>query len=301
MDGQSGAVDWELIVGRDLIPHLLSGGRPRGVYRPAGVTWLPDGAHPAIVESIGHVGLEDLLVVPAAAWPAGPRRSLYTPQCIAAIGERGVGLWAQALPAPGIRVQLPFGEIAAIEHHATGSRRLLVVTGPAVRLLVRYDANGQPVVDAWTRRLRQHAAAVPAPVPPHPDSRARHGSRERHGSIDPRSLLLACGDAVVSAGWRSRAGCGECLVGLTSRELVIAESLRDRHRPWSMSARMLYVPRGSIEDAVVRSKTLLMRSAGAELRVALRSRRVATVASSWLSWVLSDHGRLGSAGPPRAR
>jgi hypothetical protein len=295
MDSQPVAVDWELIVGRDLIPHLLSAGRPRGVYRPADVTWLPEGAYTAILESIGRVGLEDLLVVPAVAWPAGPRRCLYSPQCIAAIGERGVGLWAQALPAPGVRVQVPFGEIAAIEHRANGPRRLLVVTGRAVRLAVRYDADGQAVVDAWTRRLRQHAAVASAPVPPHP------GGRAQRGSIDPRSLLLDRGDAVVSAGWRSRVGCGECLLGVTSRELVIGQSLRDPRWPWSMSARTLYVPRGSIEDAVVRWKTVLMRSAGADLRIAFRSRRAAAVASSWLSWVLSDHGRLGSAGPPRAR
>jgi hypothetical protein len=295
MDSQPGAVDWELIVGRDLIPHLLPAGRPRGVYRPADVTWLPEGAYTAIVESIGRVGLEDLLVVPAVAWPAGSRRCLYSPQCIAAIGERGVGLWAQALPAPGVRVQVPFGEIAAIEHRANGPRRLFVVTGRAGRLAVRYDADGQAVVDAWTRRLRQHAAVVPAPVPPHPDGRAQRGR------IDPRSLLLDRGDAVVSAGWRSRVGSGECLLGVTSRELVIGQSLRDRRWPWSVSARMLYVPRGSIEDAVARSKTVLMRSAGTDVRIAFRSRRAAAVASSWLSWVLSDHGRLGSAGPPRAR
>jgi hypothetical protein len=119
--------------------------------------------------------------------------------------------------------------------------------------------------------------------------------------MDPRSLLLDRGDAVVSAGWRSCVGSGECLLSVTSRELVIGQSPSDRRWPWSVSARMLYVPRGSVEDAVVRSKTVLMRSAGTDVRIVFRSRRAAAVASSWLSWVLSDHGRLGSAGPPRAR
>ena len=71
MDSQPGAVDWELIVGRDLIPHLLSARRPRGVYRPADVTWLPEGAYTAIVESIGRVGPTRMAAPSAAVWIRG--------------------------------------------------------------------------------------------------------------------------------------------------------------------------------------------------------------------------------------
>lgn len=161
MSGQFLEADWELVVGRDLVARLLPAGAPFGVRRPADVAWLPDGAYPALVESVGCVGLADLLVVPAIAWLAKPwrRRCLYSPLCVVAIGERGVGLWVQALPVPGVRARVPFEEIAAVEQRADGRRGVLVVTGRPDTLLVRYDADGQAVVDAWARRLR--AAATP--------------------------------------------------------------------------------------------------------------------------------------------
>jgi hypothetical protein len=296
MGGQPAAADWEYVVGSDLMLHLLPAGRPRGVHRPAGVAWLPDGAHPAIVDSVGRAGLEDLLVVPAVAWPVEPwrRQCLYSPPCVMGIGERGIGLWVQALPVPGVRVQVPFEEIAAIEQRRDGPCGMLIVTGRAGMLPVRYHADGQAVVDAWTRRLRGRAAAMPAPVPPHPSG------RQPYGGADLGSLLLSQSDPIVYAGWRSRVGRGACLLGVTSRELVVVQSLCARRRPWRRTTRTLCVPRGSIEDAVVRSKTVLLRSAGAEVRIVLQSRKVAAAADSWLWWMLSDHGRLGSAGPPRA-
>lgn len=285
-------MDWELAVGRDLVSHLLPAGRPRGVRRPADVAWLPDGAYPAIVDSVGRVGLEDLLVVPAVAWPVEPWRCryLYSPLSVMAIGERGVGLWVQAPPASGVRAQVPLDQISAVEQRSGGPGGVLVVTGQAAMLLARYDADGQAVVDAWTRRLRLRAAAAPVPVPPQPEGCGPHGTQ------DPESLLLVPGDMIVSARWRSRAGRGTGVLGVTSRELVIVQSARSRRLSWRRSTRTLFVPRGSIEDAVVRSKTLLLRSAGTEMRISLRSRKVAAAASSWLRWMLSDHGRVRAGG-----
>lgn len=296
MGGQPAVADWEYVVGSDLVPSLLSAEWRRGVHRPGGVSWLPDGAHPAIVESVGRPGLEDLLVVPAAAWPVEPwrRRSLYAPQCVLGIGERGIGLWVQALPVPGVRAQVPFGEIAAVELRDDGACRMLVVTGRAASLPVRYHADGQAVVDAWTRRLRLRAAPAAAPVPPYPSG---HGAR---GGEDLASLLLSRADPIVYAGWGSRVGRGTCLLGVTPHELVVVQSTRTRGRPWRLATRTLCVPRESIEDAVVRSKTVLLRSAGAELRIVLQSRTVAAAADSWLGWMLSHrHQRPGSARSPR--
>src|SRR5579875_2746659 len=140
MGSQPRAAEWEHVVGRDLVPHLLPAGRSRGVHRPADVAWLPEGAHTAIVESVGRAGLEDLLVVPAVAWPVGRwrRQYLYSPPCVIGTGERGVGLWVQALPVPGVRAQVAFGEIAAIEQCGDGPRRVLVVTGRGIMLSMRY-------------------------------------------------------------------------------------------------------------------------------------------------------------------
>ena len=160
MGGQFREADWELVVGHDLVARLLPAGVLRAVRRPADVAWLPDGAYPALVESLGCVSLADLLVVPAIAWPAKlwRRRSLYSPLCVAAIGERGVGLWVQALPAPSVRARVPFEEIVAVGQRAGGRRGVLVVTGQSDTVLVRYDTDGQAVVNAWTRQLQLQAA-----------------------------------------------------------------------------------------------------------------------------------------------
>ena len=85
---------------------------------------------------------------------------------------------------------------------------------------------------------------------------------------------------------------------MTSRELVVLQSLRSYLGPWHRTTRTLYVPRGSIENAVVRSKTVLLRCAGADVPIMLRSRRVAAAASSWLRWMLSDQDCSGAGSRP---
>jgi hypothetical protein len=300
MGGQPWVADWEHIIARDLVPDLVLAGQPRGVHRPADLTWLPFGAHADLSDGIGPTGLEDLLVVPATAWrwDRWRRQSLYTPPGVAAVGERGVALWVRALPVPGIRAQVPFSEFAAVEQRADGPWRVLIVTGRAGKLVVRCHQDAAQATDAWTRRLRLRAAPVPAPVPP-----SQAGGRGPDSNRDREAFLLAPGDEIVQAGRAARPGRGPCLVAVTSRELVIVQSSRKRGRPWGWTTRTLYVPRASIEDATVQSSTVqsstvLVHSAGTEMRVVLRSRKVAAAASYWLQWLLSQHDRGGTGSHP---
>ena len=224
---QPWAADWEQIVGCDLVPHLIPAGHPQRARRPIGATTLPDGAHAALSDSVGYVELNGLLIAPAAAWQwhGWPRRSLYSPLSVAGVGQQGVALWVQTLPAPCVRVEMPFSEIAAVEHHADGQWRVIAVTGTTGRLLVRYREDGQTGVDDWTRYLRLRAAPMPAPVPPAPFG--GHGARTGH---DPASFLLDLGDDVIWSGWRSRAQGAACLLAVTARELIIAQSRPGRSR-----------------------------------------------------------------------
>ncbi|MGH3198532.1 MAG: hypothetical protein ACRDOH_00065 [Streptosporangiaceae bacterium] len=57
---------------------------------------------------------------------------------------------------------------------------------------------------------------------------------------------------------------------------------------------LLCVPRRAIEAASIRSGSLLLRSAGLELGITLRSRRTAAAASAWLAQVLGDHDHGGT-------
>lgn len=288
---QPWAADWEQIVGCDLAPHLIPPGHPQRARRPIGATTLPDGAHAALSDSVGYVELNGLLIAPAAAWQwhGWPRRSLYSPLSVAGVGQQGVALWVQTLPAPCVRVEMPFSDIAAVEHHADGQWRVIAVTGTTGRLLVRYREDGQTGVDDWIRYLRLRAAPMPAPVPPAPFG--GHGPRTGH---DPASFLLDSGDDLIWSGWRSRAQGTVCLLAVTARELIIAQSRPGRSRLGHAITRTLYVPRQALRDAAARAGSLRLHSAGTDVDVGLWSAKSADAASSWLRQVLGDRDCSGA-------
>jgi hypothetical protein len=290
--GRVSAEAWEHVVDRDLLPFLGIGiGRqPQGAQWPADSALLPDGAYEDLSAGVGRLGVEDILVVPPAAWLVDRLRyrCLCMPLQIAGIGERAVGLWVQALPTPGVRAQVPVSGIAAIESLTDGPRRLLVVTGQAVRVAVRYSRAGEASVGAWTRRVRVRAAGQPSPVPAIPS--ARHGN-------GAEAFLLGPADHGVCVRWRSFTGCGACMLALTSRELIVMRTWRAPGRPWRQVGRTLYVPRQSIGGAVSRARLLCLESAGTQVRIELGSRRIASAASAWLGQVLfgqPDHRDAGA-------
>lgn len=291
MGSQPWTADWEQVVARDLVSHLVPTQQSGSVHRPADLTGLPSGAHAELSACVGRISPEDLLVVPAAAWrwDRWRQQSLYTPSSVAAVGERGIALWVQALPVPSVQAEVPFSELAAVEQRTDGPWGVLILTGRAGNLVVRYHQDAQQAIEAWTHRLRLRATPVGAPLPP-----SQAGGRGRR----QRSFLLAPGDEVVRSGQGRRPGRGPCLLAVTSRELVIVQSARKRGRPSGRANRTLYVPRASIEDAAVQSKTILLHSAGTEIRVVLRSRKVAAAASCWLRWLLSEHDRRGTGPRP---
>jgi hypothetical protein len=290
------AEDWELVVDRDLLPLLGMGigQQPQAAQSPADSVSLPIEAYEGLSERVGRLGVEDILVVPPAAWLVDRLRyrCLYTPLQVAGIGERAVGLWVRALPAPGVRAQVPASGIAAIETLADGPRRRLVVTGQAVRLAVRYGSDGDASAGAWTRRVRLCAAGQPSPVPALPSAGRGKGLE---------AFLLGPADHGVCASWRSHTGWGTCTVAVTSRELVVMRSWRAPGRPWRRLRRTLYVPRRSVERAMPRSRAVCLDSAGTQVRVGLGSRRIASAASAWLGQALGEPAyRKAGAWPRRA-
>lgn len=286
MGSQPWAADWEHIVGRDLVPHLLPPGGHTNVHRPLDVTRLPGDAFMALSGAAGNTGIEDLLVIPAAAWQwdRWQRRSLYTPLSVAAVGEHAAALWVQALPVPGMRVELPLSDIAAVEQRRDGPWRVLAVTGRAGQLPVRYHEDGEAAVNAWARRLRFRAAPVTEPLP---ESRPAGPVPGTTGGMD--SFLLASGDQIAWTSWHE--GRQRCVLAVTSRELIIAESPRQPGLPGRRTARTLYLPRRCIEHALIRSGTMRVRSAGVEVRVGFRAGKAAARASAWLSHVLGGDDR----------
>ena len=277
--------EWEQTLDADLLHHLIPAARLPGMRQPPDVNELPAGAQATLADGIGRHGLEDLLIVPPAERTYGwqRRRCIYAPPCVLGLGERAVALWVQALPAPGIRALVPLNEIAAIAQQASGTRRRLLVTGRTGRLPVRYDAANDLFMDAWTRRLRRGAAGEPAPVPAdYPGIRD-----DRWRTFEPATLGLDPDDDVVIAG---RPGRRACLLAVTPRELVILRSAPSANPP-GRRAESLYVPRRAIENARIRSGSLLLRSAGVDLRIGLRSRKAVAAASAWLEQVLNDDDR----------
>ncbi len=267
--------------------HLISAGLPDAPMPPSGLDRLPPGARAALSAGIGRYGPEDLLILPRAARHAGllRRRFVYTPPCVLGVGERAVALWVLAPPEPGIRVMVPFGEIAAIRRHTRGTARQLLVTGSAARLPVRYDVAGDAEMNALIRRLRRRAVGHPAPVPaPVNGQRTRFTGRGRP-AWDLAVLPLDPADHVAAAG-SGRA----CLIAVTPYELIV---LRSRRSGGATDA--LLVPRRAVQQASVRSGSLLLRSAGVDLHVRLRSRKTAATAAAWLEQVLGYHDRSGTS------
>jgi len=279
--------EWEQAFGADLRPHLISAGLPDAPMPPSGLDRLPPGARAALSAGIGRYGPEDLLILPRAARNAGllRRRFVYTPPCVLGVGERAVALWVLAPPEPGIRVMVPFGEIAAIRRHTRGTARQLLVTGSAARLPVRYDVAGDAEMNALIRRLRRRAVGHPAPVPaPVNGQRTRFTGRGRP-AWDLAVLPLDPADHVAAAG-SGRA----CLIAVPPYELIV---LRSRRSGGATDA--LLVPRRAVQQASVRSGSLLLRSAGVDLHVRLRSRKTAATAAAWLEQVLGYHDRSGTS------
>ena len=153
---------------------------------------------------------------------------------------------------------------------------------------MRYDAASNVVMDALIRRLRRRAAGDPAPVPA-----GYPAAGSRKATFDPETLKLDPDEEIAIAGQHGRVGRRTCLLAVTPLELVIMRSSRLAH-PRGRVAETLYVPRRAIEGASIESGSLLLRSAGQELRITLRSRRTAAAASAWLGQVLSDHDRSGT-------
>jgi len=277
--------EWEQAFGTDLRPHLIPAGLPDAPMPPSDLDRLPPGARAALSAGIGRYGPEDLLMLPCAARNASLLRRLfvYTPPCVLGVGDRAVALWVQAPPEPGIRVMLPFGEIAAIRRHTRGTVRQLVVTGPADRLPVRYDVAGDAGMNALIRRLRRRAVGHPAPVPA-TGQQTRFTGRGRP-AWDLAVLPLDPADQVAAAG-SGRA----CLIAVTPYELIV---LRSRRSGGATDA--LLVPRRAIQQASPRSGSLLLRSAGVDLHVRLRSRKTAATAAAWLEQALGHHDRSGTS------
>lgn len=289
MGSEPSAEEWEQILGADLLPHLEPAGRRAAARQPLDFTLLPAGAHKPLADSIGRHGLEDLLILPGCARLR--RRCLYTPLRVLGVGDRAVALWVQALPTPGLRAVVPFGEIAAITVQAGRTSGQLAVISADSRLPVRYEAAGDVAVDALIRHLRRRAAGDPAPVPAgYPVIRSR-----RRPAFDPDLLRLDPDDEIAAAGRYGSAGRRTCLLAATPRELVIMRSFR-RARPPGSATETIYIPRRAIEEASVEPDSLLLRSAGLDLRIMLASRKTTAAASAWLDQVLSDHDHSG-AGP----
>jgi hypothetical protein len=297
MGVQPSQQDWEQVVGSDLMPHLIPAGQPRDARRPADVSWLPPDAHQALGEVIGRHGLEDLLIVPPAVWWRGQpwRRCLYAPLCVLGVGERAAALWVQALPQPCVRVVVPFSEVAMITQEAAGPQRRLIITGRGSRLLVRYDLEGGMAADALARRIRRRAAGDPFPgqVP----GISRGLGRAARRLPDPAALRLD-DDQIAVIGSGSLLARQKILLAVTSRELIIVSGRRAERLRRGRVVRTLYIPRQRIENVGHRSGTLRLRSAGQDVSVGLRSRRLAAAASSCLAQALSGRGRTcADSGP----
>jgi hypothetical protein len=293
MSGEPAVQEWEHIIASDLASHLTLAGPAARPHQPLDVIDLPAGARAALTEAIGCHGLDDVLVVPAAARSFGRlhRHCVYTPPCVLGVGERAAGLWVQALPVPGVRAIVPLGELAAVELRADGTESRLTLRSHPCELSVRYNRSADPL-SGGLLRLRHRAAGEPAPLP---------GAPPGNSCVPPRwqSVLgapvlgLRAGDAVAAVfGHARRPGGREYLIALTASELVVIRAARKQNPPHFDRADSVQVPRRNITEASIRDGCLMLRSAGVDLRVELGANPT-PAASVWLEDALNFTNRAG--------
>jgi hypothetical protein len=291
MSNELVAEEWEHVVASDLAPHITPAGPAAKPHRPLDVTDLPPGARAALTGAIGRHGLDDVLIVPAATRPAGRRRSIYTPPCVLGIGERAVALWVQAFPVPGVRAVVPLGELAAIELQAEGADSRLTLRSHRCHLSVRYNRAADPLAGAILR-LRRRAAGEPYPVPCAPASNKSIPAKWLAVFGSP-VLGLRAGDAVAAVHGHARwPGGREYLIALTAPELVVIQAIRKRNPPNFDRVDSVQMPRRNIEEASIRPRCLLLRSAGVDLRVELGA-NLTPAAALWLQDALNLKDRTG--------
>jgi hypothetical protein len=293
MSSEPAVEEWEHAIASDLASHLTLASPVARPHQPLSVIDLPAGARAALTEAIGWHGLDDLLVVPAAARPFGRlhRRCVYTPPCVLGVGERAVGLWVQALPVPGVRAIVLLGELAAVELRADGTGSRLTLRSHPRQLSVRYNRKADPLVGGLLR-LRRRAAGEPFPVPGAPPGNTYIPPRWQ-AVLGAPVLGLRAGDGVAAVfGHARRPGGMEYLIALTARELVVIRAAWKRNPPHFDRPDSVQVPRRNIRKASIRSGCLLLRSAGVDLRVELGA-SLTPAAALWLEDALNFKDRTG--------
>jgi hypothetical protein len=167
-------------------------------------------------------------------------------------------------------------DVALIEHRTAGSRHALTVTARSGHVVVRCDEAQRSPLDRWTRRLRLRLAPPGNPA-----------SAGNAAGPDLDAFLPAADEGIVAFGHRGGRLRRCCLLTVTSRELIIEQSWRDRGRPWRWLSRTLYLPRQAMSSSAARGKTLRLESAGTAVRVRLPARKTAAAAAAWLASELS--------------
>ncbi|MET7775007.1 hypothetical protein ABZU94_08695 [Streptomyces mirabilis] len=109
-----------------------------------------------------------MLVIPAQARPVGlghSPRQILTPTSALGFGTAGVALWVETTPQPGVRVVIPFQQVAAVgtEHILLSAR--LTIRSTAARLTARYNAVADDQLRPLMLDLRRRTAVCAAELP----------------------------------------------------------------------------------------------------------------------------------------
>ena len=115
-------------------------------HRPRSPQDVPIGALEALTGVLGHLGGEDLVILPRTPRVVGGRNTwAVTPTSVLGVGDRALALWVDG-PGAGVVAVIGFDEIAAIVDRTILLLGRLEVIGAGRSIVVRYNTVGRHLV-----------------------------------------------------------------------------------------------------------------------------------------------------------
>jgi hypothetical protein len=262
---------WESPVDAEIATRSVCG-LPNRPYAPLAWEEVPDGAAGALERACGAWRLDQLFVIPPAARPAARGTDwLWAPTQVLGLADRGVALWVDTEPVPGVQLVVALDDLAAIERIQLGLQVRLTVLARDRSLAVHYSALAAPELEPALAAVRAAVCGYPGmigdePPPPMPPNWA-HVARSlavRLRAGDPALLRFRRAFGEVDSS-------GDTLLAFTPGELVIArEPDPEPFGPtgaWGPD--LLHVPRTCLEGADRMDTGVRLLVRGVQLEVPL--------------------------------
>jgi hypothetical protein len=269
-----GVEEWEIPIGRSLVPHLEQPGRLGLPSRPCSIHAAPADAVEALGELVGITERTDLLVLPPVTRPSD-RGAIWGPDQVLGAGRRGVALWVDDLPFPRVVAALSYCEMDLVEHVLEGEYNRVTMLAGRHRLCLHYRRDGWPPVRDILTRVRAAMAGTTQPV-----TESTTADAPTWDSVLSSPLVLLTGpraeiELSVDEGgrhhWWHTAPRSAGKAALTGHELVVLRPGPDSGRSLEHGLDLIAVPRARITSIAASGPRLTVSATGVDYQITIGS------------------------------